>query len=134
MLKLSKKTEYALLAVKYIALKPECNCITAKEISSNYNIPYELLSKILQRLAKNKIIVSYQGIKGGYALAREAKDITLKDVISSIEKIQITDCMKENGSSDDCARFNCCQIRNPLSKVQHQIEKVFNSTTVSQIL
>ncbi|MFO7446159.1 MAG: Rrf2 family transcriptional regulator [Ignavibacteriaceae bacterium] len=134
MLKLSKKTEYALLAVKYIALKPECNCITAKEISVNYNIPFEILSKILQKLVKNKVIVSYQGIKGGYSLARDAKYITLNDVISSIEKIQITSCMKESGSAIDCARFDCCQIRDPLSKVQAEINKIFNLTTVSQIL
>ena len=134
MLKLSKKTEYAILAVKYMALNNKFNCITAKEISNNYNIPYELLSKILQRLTKNKIIISYQGIKGGYSLARNANDITLKEVITAIEKIQITNCMKLNGSSKDCSRFDCCQIRNPLQKVQMEIDRIFNSTTISQIL
>lgn len=134
MLKLSKKTEYALLAVKYIALKPDCNCITAKEISKNYDIPYDLLAKILQKLCRKNIVISYQGVKGGYSLARDAKDITLKDVISAIEKIQITNCMVENGSSKECARFDCCQIRNPLAKVQMEIDKVFNGTTISQIL
>ena len=134
MLKLSKKTEYALLAVKYMALKNNCNCITAKEISNGYNIPYELLSKILQKLTKKNIIVSYQGVKGGYSLVRNANDITLSDVISAIESIQITNCMKENGSKKDCARFDCCQIRNPLSKVQTEIDRVFKQTTISQIL
>jgi Rrf2 family protein len=134
MLKLSKKTEYALMAVKYIALKTECNCVTAKEISTGYNIPYELLSKVLQKLTKNNIVISYQGIKGGYSLIKDAKDITLNDVVSAIEKVQITNCMKENGSKKDCARFDCCQIRNPLSKVQREIEKVFRETTISQIL
>lgn len=143
MLKLSKKTEYALLAVKYIALHTQNNsysnmsesaCITAKEISVSYNIPFDLLCKILQRLAKRKVIVSFQGVKGGYSLARNPKDITLRDIISSIEKTEITDCMKDNGSAIDCARFDCCQIRNPLSKIQDEINKVFNSTTVFQIL
>jgi Rrf2 family protein len=134
MLKLSKKTEYALMAVKYIALKPENSCVTAKEISIGYNIPYELLAKILQKLTRHKIIISYQGIKGGYSLIRDSKDITLNDVISAVEKVQITNCMKENGSQKDCARFDCCQIRNPLSKIQQEIEKVFRETTISQIL
>ena len=134
MLKLSKKTEYALLAVKYMALKNNCNCVTAKEISNGYNIPYDLLSKILQKLTKRNIIVSYQGVKGGYSLVRNADDITLNDVISAIERIQITNCMKENGSKKDCARFDCCQIRNPLSKVQSEIDRVFKQTTISQIL
>ncbi len=134
MLKLSKKTEYALLAVKYMAINNSCNCITAKEISNGYDIPYEILSKILQKLTKKNIIVSYQGVKGGYSLMRNANDITLSDVISAIEKIQITNCMKENGSKKDCARFDCCQIRNPLSKVQTEIDRVFKQTTISQIL
>jgi Rrf2 family protein len=134
MLKLSKKTEYALLAVKYIALKRDCGCVTAKEISNGYNIPYELLAKILQKLTKKNIVVSYQGIKGGYSLVKDAKDLTLIDVISAIENVQITNCMKENGSKKDCARFDCCQIRDPLSKVQLQIKKILIETTISQIL
>ena len=134
MLKLSKKTEYALLAVKYIALKPTSSCVTAKEISIGYNIPYELLAKILQKLTRHNIVVSYQGIKGGYSLVNSAKDITLNDVISAVEKVQITNCMKENGSKKDCKRFDCCQVRDPLSKVQQDIEKVFRETTISQIL
>ena len=134
MLKLSKKTEYALMAVKYIALKPENCCVTAKEISAGYNIPYELLAKILQKLTKKNIIISYQGIKGGYSLMRNAGDITLNEVVSAVESIQITNCMKEGGSLKDCARFDCCQIKNPLSKIQHEIEKVFKETTISQIL
>ncbi len=134
MLKLSKRTEYALLAVKYIALKSGNSCVTAKEISTNYNIPYELLAKILQKLTKKNIIISYQGIKGGYSLIKNANDITLNEVISAVERIQITNCMKENGSNKDCARFDCCQIRNPLSKVQQEIEKIFKETTISQIL
>jgi Rrf2 family protein len=134
MLKLSKKTEYALMAVKYIALKPENSCVTAKEISTGYNIPYELLAKILQKLTKKNIIISYQGIRGGYSLLKNADNITLKEVISAVERVQITNCMKENGSKKDCARFDCCQIRNPLSKVQLEIEKIFNQTTISQIL
>ena len=134
MLKLSKKTEYALLAVKYMAINNACNCITAKEISNGYDIPYEILSKILQKLTKKNIIVSYQGVKGGYSLVRNASDITLSDVISAIERIQITNCMKENGSKKDCERFDCCQIRNPLSKVQNEIDRVFKQTTISQIL
>ncbi len=134
MLKLSKKTEYALMAVKFIALKTDSNCVTAKEISIGYNIPYELLAKILQKLTKNNVVVSYKGINGGYSLVKDVKDITLNDVITAVEKIQITNCMKVNGSKKDCARFDCCQIRSPLSKVQEEIDSLFKRTTISQIL
>jgi Rrf2 family protein len=135
MLRLSKKTEYALMAVKYIALKENCQCVTAKEISINYDIPFELVAKVLQSLAKNKLVISHQGVKGGYSLKLSPDKISLIDVISAIEPgYHITDCMKEGSTEADCARVNCCMIRDPLIKVQREIDKIFRNTTISNIL
>lgn len=135
MLKLSKKTEYALMAVKYIALNQNGNCITAKEISEQYDISYELLSKVLQRLNKHQIVSSFQGSKGGYVLNRSPFELTLIEIISAIEEdYKITDCMNGSGTPDECRHVECCQIRDPLSKIQKEIEKIFRQTTVNQIL
>jgi len=135
MLKLSKRTEYALMAVKYIARKKENNCITAKEISEGYNIPYGLLSKILQLLTKSNIVQSFQGTKGGYTLTRSPGSMTLIDIIRAVEPdYQITDCMSPKSSEKDCNHFNCCMIREPLIKVQREIDRVFRSTTIEMIL
>ena len=135
MLKLSKKTEYALMAVKFMAMKPDYHSATAKEISDGYNIPYDLLSKVLQQLTKKNVIKSYQGIKGGYSLIKTPNDLTLIDVISAVEpNYQITECM-QNGSNDkDCTYFDCCMIRDPLARVQKEIDKLFRSVTIHQIL
>jgi len=135
MLRLSKKVEYALMAVKYIAAKPDGISVTAKEISEEYNISYELLSKVLQRLSKFNIIKSFQGIKGGYALSKSPKDISIIDIISAIEiNYKITDCMNQNHSSTECEHLNNCCIRNPLLKLQKEIDKLFDSTTIYQIM
>jgi len=135
MLRLSKKSEYALMAVKYIALQQEKNCVTAREIALNYNLPYELVSKILQKLAKFKVVNSIQGAKGGYRLSKVPSDITLIDVISAVEPdYYITNCMKTNSSEEDCEHFNCCMIRNPLIKIQIEIDKLFKTMTLTEFI
>jgi Rrf2 family protein len=135
MLRLSKKSEYALMAVKYIALQQEKNCVTAREIALNYNLPYELVSKVLQQLARFNVVNSVQGAKGGYRLSKIASDISLIEVISAVEpNYQITNCMRENSSREDCEHFNCCKIRNPLIKIQNEIDKLFRSMTVTEFI
>jgi Rrf2 family protein len=135
MLKLSKKTEYALMAVKFIAKKTDGNSVTAKEISDGYNIPYDLLSKVLQQLTKKKVIKSFQGIKGGYSLSKDPNSVTLIDIIRAVEpNYQITECIKDGSTEKDCTHFNCCMIRDPLAKVQKEIDKLFRSLTIHQIL
>ena len=135
MLKLSKKTEYALMAVKFIAKKNNGNSATAKEISEGYNIPYDLLSKVLQQLTKKKVIKSFQGIKGGYSLSKDPDNLTLIDIIRAVEpNYQITECMQSGSSEKDCTHFDCCMIRDPLAKVQKEIDKLFRSVTIYHIL
>ncbi len=136
MLKLSKKAEYALMAVKYIAAKQSGSCVTAKEVSEAYTIPYDLLSKVLQQLVKFDIIRSYQGVKGGYSLTRNPEEINLIDVISAIDQdYRITECMNGSyGKDKECSLISCCSIRDPLIKIQREIDKIFKETTILQII
>src|SRR5258708_33933844 len=84
MLKLTKKADYGLIALKHLVVHgPESS--SAKEIAEMYGIPLSLLSKILQKLVKNGFLRSEHGTNGGYRLAREAPDITPLEVIRSID-------------------------------------------------
>jgi Rrf2 family protein len=135
MLKLSKKTEYAFMAVKYMALKNGGNASTAREISDKYNIPFEFVAKVLQKLSKKKLIDSFQGVKGGYLLAKHPSEIALLDVILAMEPhYKLTKCMKNEGDYHDCSHWDCCQIRDPLAKVQMEIDNLFQRTKLSNIL
>lgn len=123
------------MAVKYIALQQENNCVTAREIALNYNLPYELVSKILQKLTKFKVVNSVQGAKGGYRLSKTPSDISLIDIISAVEpNYYITNCMKQNSSEEDCEHFNCCKIRDPLIKIQIEIDKLFRNMTITEFI
>ena len=135
MLKLSKKAEYALMAAKFMALNNNTGYTSAKEISERYEISYQLVSKVLQKLVKGEIAVSTKGMNGGFSLTREPDNISLLDIIKAVEKdYKIIDCMQPNGNSSDCSNFDCCKIKDPLSEIQRKIDKIFIETSLAQIL
>jgi Rrf2 family protein len=135
MLKLSKKIEYSILALKYIAENSEEECLSTKVISRNAAIPYDLTAKILQQLVKSRIIKSTQGTRGGYSLNISPDRINLGQIASAVEEdVQLTNCMFENSSHEDCSRIDDCCIKNPLSKVQNQINEIFNKTFLNELV
>lgn len=81
----SKSAEYATQAVLYIAHHASNNPILLREISDSLNTPHHFLSKILQLLARDGIVISHKGSHGGFNLGKRPEEITLGDVIRSIE-------------------------------------------------
>ncbi len=135
MLKLSKKSEYALMAARYMAMKNHGSAVTAKEIAESYKISFELIAKVLQNLAKKNIAVSYQGVKGGYTLKKNPLEISLIELILAVEPdYQITDCLRIESPKNECSYSECCKIRDPLVEVQKKIDKVFYETKLAHII
>ena len=81
MLRLTKKADYGLMALKYLAEQSANGAQSAKDIAEAYHIPPQLLAKILQTLAKGGLLVSHAGTNGGYSLSRPATEITAFEVI-----------------------------------------------------
>lgn len=135
MLNLSKKIEYGLIALRYMATQPEISVVTAKEISEKYSISYELLAKVLQKLSRAGIINSYIGVNGGYSLAKSPDNIKLTDVILALENksnINIVNCA--SGNPESCSIFHKCTIKTPIGKIQNVISNMLNQITISEIL
>jgi Rrf2 family protein len=134
MVRLSKKVEYGLIAIRHIATRSVGDLMTAKEIAEIYGIPFEMLAKILQRLTKAGLVVSVQGVHGGYSLARRPEDIPVSVIINAIDGTHpvIAQCLSEGPES--CGVFNTCTIKSPLTKVQANIERAFSSMTLSEIV
>ena len=140
MLKFSKKADYALLALQYIAsvqgsgeLQPRV--VNTKEIAEEHFMPVELLAKVLQTLARHQIIESHHnGPKGGYVLGREPKAITIAQVLEAIEgPLGITDCYHEKEDSS-CEQMDRCNIRTPLLKIQESIYTLLNGMSIEDML
>jgi Rrf2 family protein len=134
MVRLSKKVEYGLIALRHMATRPSGEIVTAKEVADRYGIPYDLLAKVLQRLGKAGVISSHQGVRGGYALTKDPRDIPVSLIIYTIEGTApvIAQCLSEGPES--CEVFSACTIKSPLTKVQANIERAFHSMTLSEIV
>lgn len=134
MFKVSKKVEYGLIAIKHIAKSGMINPCSAKEISKEYKIPYDLLSKILQKLKREKLLASVQGIKGGYKLSKKPEKISLASIFNAIEGSNfILDCGTHR-DSDSCKIYKTCIISGPMQKVQRSITNYFHQTPLSEIV
>jgi Rrf2 family protein len=131
MLKLSKKADYGLIAVRHLAMKHLTGACSTKEIAKAYGIPTELLAKVLQMLVKKGLLVSQQGAEGGYALARDPAKVTAFDVIRAIDgPLLITSCVTSHG---DCSQRPTCTVKEPLEKVNHIIVQALSSVTISSL-
>src|SRR5437868_15119435 len=131
MLKLTKKADYGLMAMKHLAEHAHNGACSAKDVAEAYGIPPEALAKILQRLAKAGLLHSQHGINGGYTLARDANAISAFEVIQAIDgPLFITSCVTIRG---ECGQSDRCTVREPLRKVNESIEQVLKRIKISHM-
>jgi|SRR5580692_11757630 Rrf2 family protein len=131
MLRLSKKADYALIAMKHLALRGDRASSSAREIAEAYGIPIELMAKVLQRLVRRGLLASHQGTHGGYQLARVPVLISVADVIQAIDgPVTVTAC-----SSDDaqCEQYSKCNVRDPLWRVRERILTALGECTIAEL-
>ena len=131
MLRLSKKADYALIAMKHLALRGDQGSSSAREIAEQYDIPIELLAKVLQRLVRSGLLASHQGTRGGYQLARVPARISVADVIQAIDgPVAVTACSSEEGSCDQYAK---CNVRDPLWRLRARILTALDECTIAEL-
>ena len=131
MFKLSKKADYALIAIKHLATHAENGSCSASDISETYGISTTLLAKVLQKLAKKGLVTARHGSSGGYKLVKPSTEITALEVISAIDgPLSITSCVTHRG---ECYQTSTCTVREPLRRVNESILQVLSTVTISQM-
>src|SRR2546421_9138961 len=131
MLRLSKKADYALMAMKHLAVRGDRGSSSAREIAALYDIPIELMAKVLQSLVRRGLLFSHQGTRGGYELARRPTQISVADVIQAIEgPVTVTACSTEE---NQCEQFAKCNVRDPLWKVRERILSALGDCTIAEL-
>jgi Rrf2 family protein len=132
MLRLTKKADYGLMALKYLAEHPESISLSAKDIAEAYHIPQQLLAKILQRLVKEGLLRSHAGMNGGYTLSRKASEISAFEIIRAIDgPLFITSCVTVSGI---CDLTNSCTIKEPLARVNESISELLKKIRISDLV
>jgi len=134
MLKLTKKADYGLIALCHLAGHKSKISSSAKDIAESYRIPLPLLSKVLQKLVQTGMLVSEQGVNGGYRLARPASEINTLDVIRAIDgPIILTHCFTEHAEPVECSQSELCPVREPLRKVHEGILRLLTNISVADL-
>jgi Rrf2 family protein len=140
MLRLTKKADYGLMAMKFLAehaasaeiASVASQAQSAKDIAEAYHIPHQLLAKILQTLAKAGLLVSHAGTNGGYALARPAEKITAFEIVRAIDgPLFITSCITVHGP---CDLTSTCTIKEPLQKVTDGIRDLLAGIRLADLI
>jgi Rrf2 family protein len=121
MFSFTKRADYALLALSYLATAQgsESRLVNTKEIAEQYRIPPELLAKIMQVLARSGLVSSFPGPTGGYRLSRHAREIG------------IVHC--SNGNDLACDQFDRCTIRTPLHQLEERMNGMLSQISIQEI-
>jgi Rrf2 family protein len=105
--------------------------VSAREIAEQYDIPIELMAKVLQRLVRSGLLVSTQGTRGGYTLSRPSSAISIADVIQAIDgPFTVTACSSEN---NDCDQYSKCSIRDPLWQIKERIVETLGTVSIAEM-
>lgn len=132
LLKLTKKVDYALLALSFLSQQEPSQIVNIREISDAYQIPTEILAKVLQKLSKKGLIQSHHAPKGGYSLEKPIREISILNVIDAIDgPVGILSC--SDGQEKVCQQINNCDIRSPLEKIQGKIMWLLEEMTLEEL-
>ncbi|MCS6775322.1 MAG: Rrf2 family transcriptional regulator [Chloroherpetonaceae bacterium] len=132
MLSLSKQADYALLALAYLARVEEGRLVNAREIALKFDLPAELLAKILQRLARADLLVSTPGPTGGYRLARSARSISVGAIVVAVDgPPALVPCLRSD--HNDCEQSRHCTIQRPLARLNQRIFQMLERVSLAEI-
>jgi len=134
---LSNSCRYGIRAVIYLADHTKgAGKIGIKQISSDLNLPMPFLAKILQQLAKQKILNSSKGPHGGFALLKDPKKITLLDIVNTIDgKDVFTNCVMYNGTCQSVEKSNKkCPLHDDYEKPRSELIALFTNKTIYDLV
>ncbi len=131
-MKFTRATEYAILAVTYLAKKSDKEPVGLDEIAKRQKIPRSFLAKIAQVLTRAEIIRSHRGLKGGFSLAKPASAITVREIIEGIEgPIALEKCI---ANPKECFQSPNCALYKIWRKAQNKFVEVLEGTTVADLV
>ncbi|MBV8810045.1 MAG: Rrf2 family transcriptional regulator [Acidobacteriaceae bacterium] len=134
MLRLTKKADYSLIALKHFAARQRetLEAVSAKEVADRCGVPLPVLSKLLQRLGKAGFLISEYGTNGGYRLARDPRLISALEVIRAIDgPIVLANCFTANST---CGHLSRCTVRRPLKRIHEGILRLLESVSIQDML
>jgi len=132
MLRLSKLTDYGLVLAAELAREPAGATRTARELAEHVKLPFPVVGKVLKHLAREGILISHRGAKGGYGLARPPREISVGKIIAALEgPVALTECGYAPGR---CDHEPVCTIRAPWEKINRTIAQTLDRVTLADLV
>jgi Rrf2 family protein len=127
--------EYGLICALHLAKRAEEGPVTGRDIAARERLPADYVEQILLRLRRAEIVRSTRGARGGYALARPASEISVRDVISASELATFDlHCVSHPVDSERCAASHECSIRPVWMLLQRKIDDVLEGVHLSDLM
>ncbi len=131
MIRMSKETDYGIVVLAYFASAQEGFKQNAREVAMESQLPLPMVRKILKILAREGLLVSQRGAKGGYSLARRGERISIAEIVQAMEgPLAMTECIEAPG---ECRQEPVCELRTSWPKINEIVFQALNSMTLSDL-
>ncbi len=131
MIRMSKETDYGIVVLAYFASAQEGLKQSAREVAMESQLPLPMVRKILKILAREGLLISHRGAKGGYSLVRRGERISIAEIVKAMEgPLAMTECIESPG---ECRHEPVCGLRTSWKKINHIIFEALNRTTLSDL-
>lgn len=138
MIGFTKKTDYALVALAYLARQRAVgeSAVSARHIAEELELPLSLLTNIMKELAQARIVRSTRGSQGGYSLASQASQISLNEIIVAMEgPVALTQCTEGLPiMGQECCSVCRCGIRKPIQRLHERLVRFFDTVTLGDLV
>jgi Rrf2 family transcriptional regulator, nitric oxide-sensitive transcriptional repressor len=133
MLKITRKIEYSLMALRHMASKYQGELTTAKEVADAYKTPFDMTSKVMQVMAHKGLLKSEHGAHGGYLILKDLSKVSFYDLIQMVEgPIAIVKCLNLGPSS--CELSHSCNIISPVNLLNEKIVDFYRNLPVFELI
>ena len=130
MIRITKQTDYGIVLLTHLAANPEHH-YNAPELAAEARLPLPMVSKILKLLARESLLVSHRGVKGGYSLARQPEAISMAEIIAALEgPIALTECISVEG---DCSHEPLCPVRSNWRRINQAVRTALAGITLAEM-
>ena len=131
MIRLSRITDYGIVLMVELARSADGAAHNARNLAADTDLPLPMVSKILKSLAREGLLDSQRGSKGGYTLARHADDITVPEMITALEgPISLTECTLHPGA---CQQESNCGVREPWQRINDAVHSALTRITLADL-
>lgn len=130
MIRITKQTDYGIVLLTHLAAHPD-RSYNAPELSAEARLPLPMVSKILKLLAKEGLLVSHRGVKGGYSLSRTPGEISMAEIVAALEgPIAITECVSVDS---DCSHEALCPARGNWQRINEAVRAALEGISLAEM-